>query len=438
MSTPSPAIPRIFVSHSHQDDAFTARLVADLRATGADVWVDTDKITYNDFVQHISDGLANRDWLVLVQTPDALRSPWVRTEVNAALNMSLQGRMRGVIPVLAKACDPADMPALWSTLQYYDATRDYNTAVKKLLAVLGLSAPTATPLAASAPSAPTSPQARPAARPPSPAPSIPPDRFPPRLAGLGFTAHSNDGVEYILPPLCPIPAGPFLMGSDLWRDPNSGSDEQPQHSITLPAYQIARYPVTVAEYACFVRVGYAAPVEGFLGVDWDTQLQHLDHPITCVSWHDAVAYAAWLTQRTGQHWRLPSEAEWEKAARGADGRIYPWGDTFDASRCNTRESGRRSTTPAGRYPTGTSSYDVQDMVGNVWEWTSTIFKSYHYNQSDGREAANSTDDRVLRGGSWNSYARIARAARRYHNWPPSLDADYGFRLAAAAPVQVGS
>src|SRR5690349_13367624 len=200
MSTPShstPAIPRIFVSHSHQDDAFTARLVADLRATGADVWVDTDKITYNDFVQHISDGLANRDWLVLVQTPDALRSPWVRTEVNAALNMSLQGRMRGVIPVLAKACDPADMPALWSTLQYYDATRDYNATVKKLLAVLGLSAPiVAASLAVPAPSAPATPPARPVA-PRSPAPSIPPTNFPPRLSDLGFTAHSKDGVTYI-------------------------------------------------------------------------------------------------------------------------------------------------------------------------------------------------------------------------------------------------
>lgn len=438
MSTPSQPIPRIFVSHSHQDDAFTARLVADLRATGADVWVDTDKITYNDFVQHISDGLANRDWLVLVQTPDALRSPWVRTEVNAALNMSLQGRMRGVIPILAKACDPADVPTLWSTLQYYDATHDYNAAVKKLLAVLGLSTPIVTaPPATPTPSSPATPRARPAA-PRSPAPSIPLDRFPPRLADLGFTAHVKDGVAYILPPLCPVLAGPFLIGSDKHRDPQAFDDEQPQHTVTLPAYQIARYPVTVAEYACFVRAGHAAPPQGPYGVDWATQLQHLDHPITCVSWRDAVAYAAWLTQRTSQHWRLPSEAEWEKAARGADGRIYPWGDTFDASCCNTRESGSRTTTPVGRYPTGTSSYDVQDMVGNVWEWTSTLFKPYKYSQSDGREAANSTEDRVLRGGSWNSYARIARAARRYHNWPPSLDADYGFRLAMTAPVQAGS
>ncbi len=108
---------------------------------------------------------------------------------------------------------------------------------------------------------------------------------------------------------------------------------------TLAAFSIGRFPVTVAEYACFVEAGQRQPQQ------WPTQLQKLDHPVTYVSWDDAVAYAAWLAQMTRQPWRLPTEAEWEKAARWdrAPGvaRLYPWGDMFDPSRANTRESGKR-------------------------------------------------------------------------------------------------
>jgi formylglycine-generating enzyme required for sulfatase activity len=209
---------------------------------------------------------------------------------------------------------------------------------------------------------------------PPPAPPIASDHFPERLASLGFVGKTAivDGksIEYIVPPLCAIPAGPFLMGDD-------------KHSVTLPDYQIARYPVTVAEYACFVRAGYAEPA------GWQTQLGYLDHPVVSISWHDATAYAAWLVERTGQPWRLPSEAEWEKAARGSDGREYPWGNHFDQNRCNTSESGIGGTTPVGSYvagrqiifPTGerqtlqsgASPYEVEDLAGNVWEWTESRY-----------------------------------------------------------------
>ena len=176
--------------------------------------------------------------------------------------------------------------------------------------------------------------------------------------------------------------------------------------MTLGAYQIARYPVTVAEYACFVRAtGRVAPI-GEDGkqwqVSWQTQLrERLEHPVVMVSWQDAVAYAKWLAERTGQVWRLPSEAEWEKSARGTDGRLYPWGDAFDASRCNTSEGKKGTTNSVGNYPSGASPYGALDMAGNVWERTSTLFKPYPYVATDGRERAESTENRVLRGGSWD-------------------------------------
>ena len=112
-------------------------------------------------------------------------------------------------------------------------------------------------------------------------------------------------------------------------------------------------------------------------------------------------------------------------------RLYPWGDSFDKARGNTRESGIGATTPVGRYPSGASPYDAQDMAGNVWEWTSSLYQAVSYSQNDGREDRNSTENRVLRGGSWGVDARDARAACRYRRRLDVLVDDNGFRLAVA-------
>lgn len=154
-----------------------------------------------------------------------------------------------------------------------------------------------------------------------------------------------------------------------------------------------------------------------------------------VSWHDALAYAQWLAERTGDPWRLPSEVEWEKAARwdAATGiaRIYPWGGAFDARRCNSREGEKGKTTPVGSYPAGASPCGAHDMAGNVWEWTNSPYQPYPYVATDEREQTNSTDNRVLRGGSWYYFARIARAACRISDRPANRYD--GFRLVRAVP-----
>jgi len=131
---------RVFISHHHspEEDAFTARLVADLEAAGADVWVDDARITSGDFIKKINDGLTGRQWLVLVMTPDALRSQWVQAEVNAALLQVRQGRMLGVIPLVAQPCNDADIPPLWSILNRYDASREYENARGRLFISLDL------------------------------------------------------------------------------------------------------------------------------------------------------------------------------------------------------------------------------------------------------------------------------------------------------------
>ncbi|HLY30195.1 MAG TPA: SUMF1/EgtB/PvdO family nonheme iron enzyme, partial [Ktedonobacterales bacterium] len=265
--------------------------------------------------------------------------------------------------------------------------------------------------------------------------AIAPDHFPQGLARLGFVGRVLDGVEVIMPPVCDVPAGSFPMGSDKRRDKDAQDNELPQKDIPVAAFQIARYPVTVAEYACAVRAkAVREPPQGtWRPITWQEQLKQLDHPVVCIAWNDALAYATWLAQVTKQPWRLPTEAEWEKAARGTDGRIYPWGDRFEPTRCNVDARSARGqyighTTPVGSYPSGASPYGAQDMAGNVWEWCSTRYQSYPYTANDGRENLNSTGNRVLRGGSWFDYPRVARAASRYwYDW----STQWGFRLACA-------
>jgi hypothetical protein len=130
--------PRVFLSHSHQDNRFASRLATDLQARGADVWVDLTEIQHDDFLKRINEGLKDREWLVLVMTPAALASPWVQLEVDAAHALVILKQMRGVIPMMAKPCPVEDIPPTWATLHRYDATRDYRRALTSLSRALGL------------------------------------------------------------------------------------------------------------------------------------------------------------------------------------------------------------------------------------------------------------------------------------------------------------
>jgi formylglycine-generating enzyme required for sulfatase activity len=189
--------------------------------------------------------------------------------------------------------------------------------------------------------------------------------------------------------------------------------------------------VTVAEYACAVRArAVPKPPEGTLfPIEWEAQLARVDCPVVCVAWRDALAYAAWLAGLTGQGWRVPTEAEWEKAARGTDGRIYPWGDDWEPRLANTSDGGPMGVLPVGSYPTGASPCGALDMAGTVWEWTSSLYEPYLYIADDGRERWDAAGFRVLRGGSWNYPPEGARMARRGNADPTTVRGSFGFRLA---------
>jgi formylglycine-generating enzyme required for sulfatase activity len=217
------------------------------------------------------------------------------------------------------------------------------------------------------------------------------------------------------------------MGSDTGVDSDARDIEQPQHILYLPDYYIARTPVTNAQYRAFVQATECQPPE-----QWKSGTPPKgkgDHPVTWISWHDAVAYCEWLAEVTRRPYRLPSEAEWEKAARGTDGRLYPWGDEWDAERCNTLETGCEGTTPVSAYEgLGESPYGCVDMAGNVWEWTGSLYDTYPYGPADGREELDARGRRVVRGGSFLNSRVLARCAYRPAYFPGDRRS-YGCRVA---------
>ncbi len=245
------------------------------------------------------------------------------------------------------------------------------------------------------------------------------------------------------PEMMCIPAGEFLMGSDPTQDPHAQGEEQPQHRLYLSDYALAKTPVTNAQYAIFLRATHHAPPQHWRWLRWGHRWAlpfRRQHPAVYITWYDARAYCQWLGEITGKPYRLPTEAEWEKAARGVAGQIYPWGNMWDASRCNIRDTGKEEgTMSVCAHPQGISPYGLLDMVGNIWEWTSSLWGidldpptyTYPYDPQDGREnlIANHYIRRVLRGVSFYNDRQKARCAARYRYSPRNRFDSVGFRVA---------
>jgi formylglycine-generating enzyme required for sulfatase activity len=301
------------------------------------------------------------------------------------------------------------------------------------------------------------------------------------LARLGDPRFDPQALSLPCEPLLgfiQVPPGPFWMGS---RKGKEEWENELGHTapvdISYP-YYMARYPVTVAQYAEFVaaggyekpgywtptgwawrRGGYDSQAPDYLQdwlkqrppekrdrpFRWNEQQERRNHPVVRVSWFEATAYCRWLTEQLctrdilaeplrtllrekGYIVRLPTEAEWEKAARGDDERQWPWGNEFQPERCNSSESDMGGTTPVGIYPAGASPHGGLDMAGNVWEWTHTLFRDYPYRAGDGREDPEAEGSRVLRGGSWYYNLGFARCAYRFGNHPDYFYYDFGFRV----------
>src|SRR5437899_6894983 len=261
-------------------------------------------------------------------------------------------------------------------------------------------------------------------------------------------------IAPVAPDLARIPAGDFLMGAA-----DADEDERPIHRVFVSEFLIGRFPVTQDEYARFVRAtGYPAPAIRALPLiaaggrdglftelaapyvwnDHGPPAGRGSHPIVLVRYDDALAYCRWLSDALGRPFRLATEAEWEKAARGAaEGLRYPWGNDVEPSYCNflsdPSSKRQRGTRPTGTYPP--NAYGLYDVIGNVWEWVSDWYSSDYYGSGDMRDPPGpaSGNMRIVRGGSWvNDDVSMLRCAYRHKVPPDTYAHSVGFRVASSA------
>ena len=366
----------VFISHAWEDkESFARPLAKALEAKGLRVWFDEFTLRVGDKLRRsIDHGLANSRYGVVILSPYFFGKEWPQKELDGLVQRESTGE-KVVLPVWHNISDEqikGYSPTLADRIAV-SSERGLEHVVSELLKVV---------------------------RP----------------------------FKLLEPEMILIPAGEFLMGSDPSVDKDAQPDEQPQHTVYLPDYYLAKTPVTNAQYAAFVQATFLQPIH------WKGEKPpggKEDHPVVNVSWHDAIAYCHWLAEVMGKPYRLPSEAEWEKGARGTDGRIYPWGNRWDVKRCNTWEGGQKDTTSVETYPQGASPYGLLDMAGNVWEWCSTLLRGYPYQPNDGREDLEGEGFRVLRGGSWYGHLDLARCAFRNGRYPDLRLSVVGFRVAAS-------
>lgn len=233
------------------------------------------------------------------------------------------------------------------------------------------------------------------------------------LAAGDTMTNPKDGAVYVY-----VPAGPFIMGSGE-EDPKALDSEKPQQAaLDLDSFWIMRTEVTNAQYARCVEAGVCTEPGS---LNWNDP-DYGEHPVAYVEWYQANAYAQWVGGR------LPSEAEWEKACRGTDGRLYPWGNEPPTSELANFNDNIGDTTPVGSYPAGASPYGLLDMAGNIWEWTSSKYADYPYDPNDGREDQDRMSERVLRGGSLDLSENGIRCAFRYYSFPVFRGGVFAFRV----------
>jgi formylglycine-generating enzyme required for sulfatase activity len=471
---------RVFLCHSSQDKPIVRELYQKLIAEGwIDPWLDEEKlIPGQDWDLEIEKAVETSDIiLVCVSNQSVSKEGYLQKELRLVLEVTMNMPEGAIflIPMKLEECEIPRRLRTWQWVDYFPPARRAS-AYGKLLAALKLRAEKVGITVGMKSAEPVDP---PVIRPTpvretrlpklEPVPDL--DLYiPPEYAGATFVppparvpTWTFAGMEFVK-----VPHGEFLMGSTD-QDKGAGAGEKPQHKINIPYdFLMARFPVMNALFETFVKktshktkaekdgFGYVLNGKEWVktdGANWahprgpETEITGLaNHPVVQVIWKDAQAFCDWLNREhgttipRGMVFRLPTEAEWEKAARGTDGRIYPWGDDFNQKNCNSNEGGLGRTSPVGLYsPHGDSPFGCADVSGNVWEWTASLWGKdwdkpsygYPYNPRDGRENQKANDDilRILRGGSFGDGARNVRVAVRGRltdvlNYP-------GFRVALA-------
>ncbi len=450
---------QVFISHAHQDANFAHRLAKDLQKHGWRVWIAPDSIRPGEkWGEAIDRGLSESGIFIAVLTPASVQSRWVKNETYVAIELESKGHIR-FVPLDVERCD---VPGLWSVYQRVSFLGGYADGLKSLLADLEQTGqlpaekPTASP---EPPQVAGSADEKPATRKPALAPRLAAIfarllRQRSLLIGAGAVAlvalvalvvviaAKKDGMVMVY-----VPAGEFLMGStdadidailagckDCKRD--GYISEQPQHKVYLDAFWIDKTEVTNAQYKKCVQAG-ACKASAYAS---DSTYNADTQPVVGVDWSNAQAYCQWAGRQ------LPTEAQWEKAARGTDGRIYPWGNQAATCEYAVMDDGSgvgcgkgNAAWLVGSKPKGASPYGALDMAGNVWEWVADWYDSQYYASSPPRnpQGPSSGEYRVLRGGSSDDVARHVRGAYRVVSHPWLWYTYWGFRCVCVSGSSSG-
>lgn len=430
---------RVFLSHASQDKPAVRDLCKRLAAEGwIDPWLDEEKLSLGQhWTTAIEEALDGSDVIIIFLSKNSVQKEgFIQRELNYAWELSWE-KPRNLVFLIPFRLDDCEIPRYLRFRQCGDYFGERKEATyRNLLRTLRDRYQQKLQLEAQGevrdeqlihePAETTEDIANLEGKAKTSSPALKPVQFvsdPHENKGKftpgGVPIYTFGGIEFVN-----VPAGKFLMGSRN-QDKQAYDDEKPQHNVDIPYdFYIGRFPVTNAQYAAYVKAkSIKHPVSG-----WETKR---GHPVVSVSWNDAMAYCQWLNELPeGLFFRLPSEAEWEKAARGEFGFEWSWGNQFDKSNCNSYEGGKGRTTPIGAYsPAGDSPYGAADMVGNVWEWTQSLFRSYPYSAKDGRENLEAEGERVVRGGSFRNIYWGVRCAYRNKRAAGDCLSLLGFRVA---------
>jgi formylglycine-generating enzyme required for sulfatase activity len=404
---------RVFLCHASQDKPAVRDLYTRLKAEAwIDPWLDEERLLPGmDWNLEIYKALRDADAIIVCLSRESVaKEGYVQKEFKRALSFA-EEKPEGTIYIIPLRLNDCQPPMKFQQRQWVD----YFTAgaYEKLLKSLRLRFDGLRPKAETQ-------------KPENP------NFFQYPYRETKYTPSGHKVFEFGEMEFVKVPAGEFSMGSDT---ANSFATELefPKHKLIIPYdYFISRFLITNYRFAKFiVATNYKS-----VSISRDD-----DFPVVNVAWYDAYSYVDWLTQSLLKNTRwcfcIPSEAEWEKAARGTFGNEWPWGDDFDIWRCNSLESKKYASTRVGSYaPLGDSPYGASDMAGNVWEWTRSLYMDasnksrykYPYKINDGRENEKAESSRILRGGSFNETNIKARCSYRYKMPPDYQNNDIGFRV----------
>lgn len=465
----------IFISYSRKDEEYVNKLVEALENEGFDVWIDREMLTGAEWIRVINQKIDTCDAFVIVLTKDSKESKWVNRELLYALQeektifpLLLQGRLwmqlqdlnyfnvkNGSIPdkkFFNDVSKTIPRSERWLKVQQEIADREWAEKARQKAAYEAAERERKEKELREK-------QARESKRKERKPATVKPKTGRQNYFWFGGIAILVLGIIWFSSINTPtqtteptsennpsqdvstlidteitdskgitmrlVPEGEFTMGSE------TDYDEKPIHQVYLDAFYMDIYEVTNAAYKACEDAGACTSPKQTKSYSHDSYYydsQFDNYPVIYVDWNQAKAYCEW---RGGS---LPTEAQWEKAARGTDARTYPWGEEIDSNLVNYNQN-VGDTTKVGSYEGGISPYGMYDMAGNVWEWTSSLYQSYPYDPNDGREDLNASGSRVLRGGSWLNLVNVVRSAyRSNYVTPGSIFYSVGFRCARSIPV----